>query len=156
MLIFDDATGRVVDVDLRGNEDAVRARYAPPPANAMATADEPETLPRRRGRPTLGVVGREVTLLPRHWDWLNAQPGGASVSLRKLVDDARRTGAESERARKARDSAYHFLSAVAGDLRGYEDAVRALFADDLEHLRSLSGEWPPDVVAYALRLATTR
>ena len=89
---------------------------------------------RRRGRPTLGVVGREVTLLPRHWDWLNAQPGGASVSLRKLVDQARKTGGERERRREAQQRAYRVMAALAGDLPGFEEGSRAVFADDLARL----------------------
>ena len=157
LLIFDDATGRVVDVDVRGGDDEVRARYAPAP-NVATTAplpDQPESAPRRPGRPTLGVVGREVTLLPRHWEWLNAQSGGASVALRRLVDEARRVGVESERARMSQERAYHFLSAVAGDFHGYEEAIRALFAGDLTRLRSLASAWPRDVATYALQLASS-
>ena len=155
VLIFDDSTGRVVDVDVRGGDDEVRGRYASPDvATIPPVPGEPESAPRRPGRPTLGVVGREVTLLPRHWEWLNAQPGGASVALRRLVDEARRVGVESERARMSRERAYHFLSAVAGDLPGYEEAVRALFADDLVRLRSLTSAWPRDVATYALHLAS--
>ncbi len=75
--------------------------------------------PRGRGRPKLGVVAREVTLLPRHWDWLNAQPGGASVALRKLVEQARRANGDADRARAAREAAYHFMSAMAGDLPAF-------------------------------------
>lgn len=108
---------------------------------------------RRRGRPTLGVVGREVTLLPRHWDWLNAQPGGASVSLRKLVDQARKTGGERERRREAQQRAYRVMAALAGDLPGFEEGSRALFADDLARLEVIAADWPPDVAAYVLRLA---
>src|SRR5437868_4854260 len=125
ILIFNDATGRAIDLDLRGTADEIRARYAAAPADASAPAGEPtgEGEPRGRGRPKLGVVSREVTLLPRHWDWLATQPGGASVALRKLVEDARRTHAAADRRRDAQARAYHFMSAIAGDLPGFEEAA---------------------------------
>ncbi|WP_175723773.1 DUF2239 family protein [Burkholderia ambifaria] len=155
ILIFDDATGRAVDLDLRGTADEIRARYAAAPADASAPAGEPtgEGEPRGRGRPKLGVVSREVTLLPRHWDWLAAQPGGASVALRKLVEDARRTHAAADRRRDAQARAYHFMSAIAGDLPGFEEAARALYANDLARLAELIAGWPDDVRDHALALA---
>jgi hypothetical protein len=142
LLVFDDATGRVVDVDLRAA--AVDAPDAPP-----APAE-----PRRPGRPKLGVVAREVTLLPRHWEWLATQPGGASVALRRLVEEARRAGADEERVRRGREAAYRFMHAVAGDLPGFEEASRALFAGDAARLRALVAAWPRDVGDYVLALAS--
>jgi hypothetical protein len=109
--------------------------------------------PRGRGRPKLGVVAREVTLLPRHWDWLATQPGGASVALRKLVEEARRTGGDRDRSRAARDAAYHFMSAMAGNLPGFEEASRALFADDRRRFAGLIAGWPDDVRDHAVKLA---
>ncbi|MET3624627.1 DUF2239 family protein [Burkholderia ambifaria] len=155
ILIFDDATGRAIDLDLRGTADEIRARYAGAPADASAPAGEPSGAdePRGRGRPKLGVVSREVTLLPRHWDWLAAQPGGASVALRKLVEDARRTHAAADRRRDAQARAYHFMSAIAGDLPGFEEAARALYANDLARLAELIAGWPDDVRDHALALA---
>ena len=141
-LVFRDATGQAADLDLRGSEAAVAARYA----EAVSTP-----APRGRGRPSLGVVAREVTLLPEHWDWLAAQPGGASVALRKLVHEARRHG--GERTRQARDRAYHAMSTLAGDLAGFEEASRALFASDQERLVAQMRTWPDDVRAYVLQLA---
>src|SRR5688572_911099 len=115
ILIFSDGSGRSLDLDLRGSDAEILARL---PAASPEPAPEPEALnePRGRGRPKLGVVAREVTLLPRHWEWLNAQPGGASVALRKLVDEARRVSGDRDRLRVARDAAYHFMSAMAGNL----------------------------------------
>ena len=155
ILIFNDATGRAIDLDLRGTADEIRARYAAAPADASAPAGEPTGAdePRGRGRPKLGVVSREVTLLPRHWDWLAAQPGGASVALRKLVEDARRTHAAADRRRDAQARAYHFMSAIAGDLPGFEEAARALYANDLARLAELIAGWPDDVRDHALALA---
>ena len=152
LLVFDDATGRVVDVDTRGTAADIAARLAP--AATSTPDDEPEPAgPRGRGRPKLGVVPREVTLLPRHWEWLATQPGGASVALRKLVEEARRAGSAKDRQRQAHERAYHFMSAMAGNLPGFEEATRALFAHDRARMAVLSAAWPPDVRDYALHLA---
>lgn len=160
VLVFDDATGRVYDVDTRGSEAEIAARLAPhaPPETAAETQAElaESTVPRGRGRPRIGVVPREVTLLPRHWEWLAAQPGGASVALRKLVETARRSGADADRQREAQERTYNFMSAMAGDLVGYEEATRALFAHDGARLSELMADWPSDVRAYILKLSSSR
>lgn len=132
VLVFDDVTGAVVDIDLR---------EAPPPEDA-----------RPRGRPKLGVVAREVTLLPRHWDWLALQRGGASQALRRLIDEARRAdGGESDR-RSARERGYRFMAAMAGDLPGFEEASRALFADARDRFATHAAAWPADVRDHVVRL----
>ena len=151
VLLFDDATGRSIDLDLRGDEAAIRARLAP--KTEVSEPEAPQTELKSRGRPKLGVVAREVTLLPRHWDWLAAQPGGASVALRKLVEAARRQDGEGESARRARDAAYAFMSAMAGDNPGFEDACRALFAGDRAGVEARSATWPADVRGHLLSLA---
>ena len=154
ILIFDDASGRQIDLDLRGTEREIAARLPQPAPGSEAPMDHsaaPE--PRGRGRPKLGVVAREVTLLPRHWDWLATQSGGASVALRKLVEEARRSGGNRDRSRAARDAAYHFMSAMAGNLPGFEEAARALFADDRERFAGLIAGWPDDIRDHAARLA---
>ncbi|MFA5956641.1 DUF2239 family protein [Hyphomicrobium sp.] len=146
LLIFEDATGSQIDFDLREIADEAAASLStPPPENADAA--------RGPGRPKLGVVPREVTLLPRHWDWLAKQPGGASVTLRKLVDDARRNTAGVESARVARERAYRFMSAIAGNLSGFEEASRALFAGDSARFGGFIGDWPDDIRDYARLLA---
>lgn len=156
--IFDDATGQAIDVDMRGSEEEVTARLAQQQAlQAKPGAPQPETgdaaeMPRGRGRPRLGVVAREVTLLPRHWEWLAAQPGGASVALRKLVEDARRASEGQDRLRRAHERAYHFMQAIAGDLPGFEEATRALFTHDADRFQALLADWPQDVREHALRL----
>lgn len=152
-LVFSDATGRQLEIDVRGSEAEVTLRYAPAPAAAEQEAAGPA---RGRGRPRLGVVAREVTLLPEHWEWLAAQPGGASVALRKLVHEARRSGGGRARTRQAQERAYHFMAAMAGDLTGFEEAGRALFAGDRERLASLVAPWPDDVREHLLRLADPR
>jgi uncharacterized protein len=145
LLAFDDATGAVIDFDLSGSDADIEARLA-----------EPEPAPRGRGRPKLGVVAREVTLLPRHWEWLAAQRGGASVALRRLVDEARRADGGSTQARRAVDATYRFLQAIAGDFAGFEEASRALFAGDGEGFERRIADWPPDIVAHARRLLGAR
>ena len=154
-LIFDDASGRAIDIDLRGTEQEILARLPLSTSHSKeAVAGDPPALePRGRGRPRLGVVAREVTLLPRHWEWLATQPGGASVALRKLVEEARRTGGDRDRRRAARDAAYHFMSAMAGDYRDFEEAARALFADDQRRLGELIAAWPTDVRDHIVWLA---
>lgn len=147
-LVFSDVSGEQVELDLRGGVEQVRQRYpAPSPAPAEAAA------PRGRGRPRMGVVAREVTLLPEHWDWLAAQPGGASVALRKLVHQASRAGAERERLRRAQERSYRAMVALAGNRPGFEEAARALFAGDQERLRELMRRWPRDIREHVLRLA---
>jgi len=148
VLAFDDDTGRPVDFDLRGSDDEVRARLVP-------EAGEPEEAPpgRPRGRPKLGVVAREVTLLPRHWDWLGAQPGGASVALRKLVEGARTVHRSADQIRQAQEATGRFMHAMAGDAAGYEEATRALYARDGDRFAALIADWPQDVRAYILALS---
>lgn len=151
VLIFDDNTGRATDVDTRGSEQEIVARFAEAPFDSSETGFIGSE-PRSRGRPKLGVVSREVTLLPRHWEWLNAQLGGASVALRKLVEEARRTHCERDKRRKAHERAYHFMSAMAGNMPNFEEAVRALFAENYKGLGELIARWPEDVRAYTLHL----
>jgi uncharacterized protein len=152
IIIFSDASGRPIDLDLRGTDEAIVARLPTTPPASPALVPE-TTEPRGRGRPKLGVVAREVTLLPRHWEWLNAQPGGASVALRKLVDETRRSSGDRDRLRAARDAAYHFMSAMAGNLANFEEASRALFADDRRRFAGLIADWPTDIRDHIVKLA---
>jgi uncharacterized protein len=149
IIIFSDKTGRSLDLDLRGLDDEIIARLPSTTAAPEAAAIEP----RGRGRPKLGVVAREVTLLPRHWEWLGAQPGGASVALRKLVDEARRSNGDRDRLRAARDAAYHFMSTMAGNLANFEEASRALFAEERRRFAGLIADWPTDIRDHIVKLA---
>jgi uncharacterized protein len=153
IIIFSDVTGRSLDLDLRGSDQDILARLPKTAAPAPVETEAQATEPRGRGRPKLGVVAREVTLLPRHWEWLNAQPGGASVALRKLVDQARRATGDADRARAAREAAYHFMSAMAGNLPGFEEATRALFADDRRRMAGHIATWPADIRDHVVKLA---
>jgi len=132
-VVFNDSTGEMIDV------------------HGGAPSLEPEL--RTPGRPKLGVVAREVTLLPRHWEWLNLQPGGASVALRKLVDEARRVHRDTDRVRLAKEAAYRFATAMAGNEQGFEEAIRGLFAGDAVRFAQHSRTWPEDVREHATKLA---
>jgi hypothetical protein len=143
VLIFEDATGKQVDFDFRGTPEEVMQR-----AGEMEGTEAPRTGP---GRPKLGVVAREVTLLPRHWEWLESQPNGISAALRRLVDEARKREPGKQRARQVRDAVSRFLWVMAGNLPDFEEASRALFAADRDHLEALTQAWPEDIRSYLLR-----
>ncbi len=165
ILVFNADTSDLLEIDTRGSVADVAQRYAPAqpeervalpavvtPPEGVALSETAEVT-RTRGRPRLGVVAREVTLLPRHWEWLNTQPGGASVALRKLVEEARRSHAPRDMARKSRDAAYKFMSPIASGLESFEEAARALFAGDRARFVTLLAQWPVDIREHALALA---
>jgi hypothetical protein len=129
LLAFDDETGKQIDLDLRPGGHAT---------------------PRPRGRPALGVEAREVTLLPRHWQWLASQRGGASATLRKLVEAELRKGRGE---RECQDAAYRFLSAMAGDLPKFEDAVRELYAGNVVGYEHFTRDWPAAIREHGRKLA---
>jgi hypothetical protein len=151
VLIFNGSTSEPVDLDFRGSLEDVLARL-PVPRDAVPAELE---LPPNRGpgRPKLGVVAREVTLLPRHWEWLAQQAGGASVAIRKLVEEARRGGDDKDRIRRAQEAAYRFMSAMAGNRPHFEEATRALFAPDPVRFKALIAGWPADIRDHAATLA---
>jgi uncharacterized protein len=151
VFIFDDATAQPIEVDFRGSAADLRRRLAQ--RGAVEPTRAPD-VPRGPGRPKLGVVAREVTLLPRHWEWLNAQPGGASVALRKLVEEARRQNGEQDRVRRAREAAYRFMAAMAGNFQNFEEAARALFAGDGPRFAAMVAAWPEDIRDHATKLAS--
>lgn len=142
VLVFDATTSQPIELDLRGTNQEILARLMPPP-----------TPPVGPGRPKLGVVAREVTLLPRHWEWLGQQPGGTSVALRKLVEEARRSNEATDKKRLAQEVTYRFLSAIAGNLPGFEEATRALFAGSADSFAAHTQGWPEGIRAHALSLA---
>lgn len=158
VLIFDDRSGRQIDFDLCGTDQEIVARLQPDgrqPASEQAEREGEESRgePRTPGRPRLGVVAREVTLLPRHWEWLSAQPGGASVTLRKLVEHARAQDGGRQAMREAQQAADRFMLAMLGNRPGYEDASRALYAGDGERFVMLTESWPRDLRDHVRRLA---
>ena len=147
VMVLDDRDSQRIEIDFRGDEAYILAQLPDPPATIDPDA------PRGRGRPKLGVVAREVTLMPRHWDWLNRQPGGASVALRKLVEEARHTHRVRDRIRGSQEAAYRFMSIMAGDRPGFEEAARALFAGNHVRFDAMTGAWPVDVRDHVQRLA---
>ena len=153
VLVFDGKTSGPLDIDFRGSIVDVLARLPVVVGTLVAMEDAAPPPPRGPGRPKLGVVAREVTLLPRHWEWLARQSGGASVALRKLVDEARRTSEDKDRVRHGQEAAYRFMSAMAGNKPNYEDAIRALFAGEAARFENLIAEWPADVRRHASKLA---
>ncbi len=151
VLVFDDADGRTVEVPLElPAADLLRLLAQP----QLAASTDAAPVPRKPGRPKLGVVAREITLLPRHWDWLAAQPGGASVALRRLVEDARKVSSGDDRRRAAQEATFRFMQAMAGDLPGFEEASRALFAGDVARFEEHVARWADDVRDHATWLAT--
>ncbi|HET9064239.1 MAG TPA: DUF2239 family protein [Gemmatimonadales bacterium] len=140
LLVFDAVTSAPIDLDLRGTEAEVRARVTPGPGPRVEA--EP---PRGPGRPRLGVVSKEITLLPRHWTWLGQQRGGASATIRRLIDAERSRDEGPARRRRAREVAYQFMSHLAGNLPGFEDATRALFGGHARAFRARVAAWPTDV-----------
>lgn len=148
--VFDNATGHCIDLDLRGSVDEALARLAPIMAAATTPTEKPGP-----GRPKLGVVAREITLLPRHWDWLASQPGGASVALRKLVETASRASRARDKARISLEVCHNFMLTMGGNLPGFEEASRALFAGQFDAARTHMAAWPADLREHAETLLET-
>ncbi|WP_313918852.1 DUF2239 family protein [Tahibacter sp.] len=141
--VFDAESSKPIDIDWRGSPDDAIARLRP-------VAED--STPPSRGRPRLGVVAREVTLLPRHWEWLAEQRGGASVTLRRLIDQARHNDSGGA-SRRAQESAHRFMTAMAGDAPGFEEALRALFAGDAARFAQFTAGWPEDIREHSRVLA---
>jgi uncharacterized protein len=156
ILIFDDETSELVEVDFRGSVEDVLKRMAASTTSRETDDNSSDKGQRSRpgpGRPKLGVVSREVTLLPRHWEWLGSQPGGASVALRKLVDEARKVNSSKDKVRRAQEATYRFMSAMAGNFPGFEEASRALFAGDANRFNNLIDSWPIDIRNHTQKLS---
>jgi uncharacterized protein len=149
ILILDSITSRPIEIDFRGTTANVLSRLTAPPKSIEPSPTEPK----RIGRPKLGVVPREVTLLPRHWEWLNCQPGGASVALRRLVEEARKVNAPQDKKREAQESAYRFMTALAGNLPGYEEALRAMYAGNRQAFNQSTRKWPKHIRDHTRTLA---
>jgi hypothetical protein len=159
ILIFNYTDSKPIEIDFRGSSAVFEKRILELTAQSRNTIDasppeiEAAENVRGPGRPKLGVIPREVTLLPRHWDWLNTQPGGASVALRKLVEEAKRVHAHKDGLRVAQESTYTFISTMAGNMNGFEEATRALFAGDAKRFANLIELWPIDIVEHTKRIS---
>jgi hypothetical protein len=153
VLVFDDTTGKQIDFDYEGSpEEVLEKLWWHPLFRSQETLMTARDAQRGPGRPRLGVVSREISLLPRHWEWLETQPQGASAAIRRLVDEARKRAPDADRARLRRQAAGNFLWAMGGNLANFEEASRALYAGDAERLERQIKDWPRDVRAYVYRL----
>lgn len=146
VLVFDDETSAQVELDLRGSADDILGRL-------HEDAVGPEEKRSGPGRPKLGVIAREVTLLPRHWEWLASQRGGASATIRRLIEEAKKSSGDADDRRRAQDAAYKFMNTVAGNLPRFEDALRAFFAGQKASFETAIADWPRDVREHAMKLA---
>lgn len=155
VIVFDALTSQQVEIDFRGTPEAVRKRIEKTESPGSFSSDDAETRG-GPGRPKLGVVSKEVTLLPQHWNWLSEQTGGASVTLRKLVDASMKKNAGRDSLRRAQESAYRFLLVTAGDRENYEEVLRALYAQDQTKFKRLMSTWPKDVRDHAFALAWSK
>lgn len=146
-LLFNDSTGKVMDFNFQGTREDVEKR--------LEVYRAPDSSPSRSGpgRPKLGVVSREVSLLPRHWEWLAAQPGGVSVTLRLLIEEAKKKSESSVTIKQLQERTYQVMFTLAGDLEGYEEAVRALYKKDRKNFLEHQSSWPSDVKKYILKVA---
>jgi len=153
ILIFNDSTSKQIEVDFRGTKDIVLERLAQHSDFDAVIQHSDSEAPRPVGRPKLGVVAGEVTLLPRHWEWLKSQPGGASVTLRKLIDEARHVRAQQDTVRQAQESTYRFMTVMAGNRNHYEEALRALYAGDSRRFYALISDWAPDIRDHIKKLS---
>jgi uncharacterized protein len=149
VLVFSDTTGKQMDFDLRGSDKEVLQRLEIYRAPALPEAGTPSG----PGRPKLGVVAREVSLLPRHWEWLSTQTGGASATLRRLIEEARKGGPVRDQHKQAQERTHKFMSSLAGDLPGYEEALRALYGRDRKRFLERIHGWPEDLRFHAAKLA---
>lgn len=155
VFIFNDKTGNRIEINLNGDLPNILAMTVQtyPELNDVTELKFSTSTGRQRGRPKLGVVSKEITLLPRQWEWLATQPGGASATIRRLVDEAKKLRASADEARQKIDAAYMFLNEVGGNLPNYEESLRALFAYENKKFEEVSRYWPEDIRSYALKLA---
>ena len=151
ILVFDDGTGEIIEINLKAN--AHPEGTSPLKTTGDHGAAAPTSPRRGPGRPKLGVLSREVTLLPGHWDWLDGQPGGASAALRRLVHEAKRSGQDQDRVRHAQEAVYRFMTTMAGDFPGFEEALRAFYRRDHQRFETLLSAWPKDVRGHIKKLA---
>jgi uncharacterized protein len=147
VLIFSDETGKTMDFNFQGSEKDVQKRLE------VFVSDGIPKESSGPGRPKLGVISREISLLPRHWEWLASQPGGASTILRTLVEEAAKKSTGSISVKQLQERVYRFLSVMAGDLPAYEEALRALYKRDKSKFTALIKEWPRDIRSHSLELA---
>ena len=146
-LIFSNSSGKQMDLDLSGSQKVILERLKIYQASHFSPATGP-------GRPKLGVISREVSLLPQHWEWLSNQSGGASATIRRLVDEKIKEPVSAEnQIKQAQEVVYRVLSSLAGNLPNYEDVIRFLYRRDKKSFRNAMSDWPKDVVSHTMALS---
>ena len=143
-LILQDSTCQIIDLDLSGDEALLERKANHYPIRSQAPVPDSKD-------PITG----EITLLPRHWQWLAEQGGNASATLRRLIDEARRDPKQKadNECRRRQQLTYRFCQALCGDFQGYEDALRALYAADKDSFKTHISTWPADFALRAEALA---
>ncbi len=136
LLIFDNFSGRQIDYNFRVSLEELLGKELPP------------TPKKGPGRPRLGVVCGEISLLPRHWDWLQRQRQSASATIRRLIEAAMKEASPEEKTREAIDAAGKFLWTMAGNLSDFEEASRALYAQKWHILDAITAAWPEDIAKH--------
>lgn len=151
LLIFDDLTSDQIEMDLRGTDEEILDRFSMEKPEHLESS---ESLGKEKGpgRPKLGIVAREVTLLPRHWEWLGLQSGGASATLRKLVEEAKKKNPARDQFRQVQEATHKFMSAMAGNLPQFEEALRSLYAKENEKFGKIIAPWPKDIQEHIHKL----
>lgn len=146
ILIFSDSSGKTMDLNFQGSEQELVKRLS-----VFVSEETPKDL-NGPGRPKLGVISREVSLLPRHWEWLASQSGGASATLRRLIEVEVKTTSTNPSPKLVQERTYKVMNVMAGDLRGYEEALRALYKRDEKAFLKEIAQWPSDVRDYVTEL----
>ncbi|MBN21814.1 MAG: hypothetical protein CL678_11090 [Bdellovibrionaceae bacterium] len=146
ILIFSDSTGATIDFNFQGTKQDVLKRLD------MFRSPKQKSIPSGPGRPRLGVISREISLLPRHWEWLATQSGGASATLRRLVEEAQKKSSQQVSTKQIQERVYKVMSVLAGDLQGYEEALRALYKKDRKTFFSQIEIWPKDIKKYLKKI----
>jgi hypothetical protein len=146
--VFSDATGKTIDFNFQGTKKDVQKRL-----DVFVSESSLTNTITGPGRPKLGVISREISLLPTHWEWLSTQPGGASAILRRLVDEARKKSLNTPSIKSIQEKTHRFISAIAGDLEGYEEVLRAMYRKDEDQFLIHMSSWPNDLKTHALFLS---
>lgn len=146
-LIFSDSTGKTIDFNFQGTEKEILKRLE----IFVSNSDEKIELA-RPGRPKLGVISREISLLPRHWEWLATQSSGASSSIRNLIEDAIKKSTSKVSLKQQQEKVYRVMTTLAGDLDGYEEAIRSLYKRDRESFIKFTKGWSKDLRSYLEKL----
>lgn len=149
ILIFSNETGKTMDFNFQGSENEVLSRLEV----FLEPKIEIDPKEKKVGRPSLGVISREVSLLPKHWEWLACQSGGASAEIRRLVEKAMKQTQAASTVKMAQEKTFRFLNTIAGNFPNFEEAIRSLYRRDLNAFEQIIKFWPVDIKDHALHLS---